>query len=117
MVMLGNLFIHRFNTEIVPDFASNEYATNIPYTLTMDIDAFGSTSIQISYDGSPVTPYVTPSFCDSLLAPVVTPTLKGFSNIVHDMDMILNQVDFTTGNMNNRVSVQVPGTANFQTLF
>lgn len=115
MPSLGGIFINKFNTEIVPDFATNEYSSSIPYTLFMDIDAFGSTTIQLSFDNSPVTPYVVPTFCDSLIAPVITPTVKSFETIVHDMEVVLNNIDFTLGKPASRVSV--PGSQTFQTLF
>lgn len=38
----------------------------------MSVDILGDTFIEISVDGCPMTPYQMPTFCDALLAPVLT---------------------------------------------
>jgi hypothetical protein len=48
------------------------YNNAISYWIEMRVDLLGETRIEIALDGGPKIPYVTPSFSDALLTPVVT---------------------------------------------
>lgn len=65
---LFELFRTRFEKELVYDFT---YGNQISYTLQLECDMFGETKITIATDSNPPTLYVVPSFCDSLISPVM----------------------------------------------
>lgn len=91
------LFKRRLEREVVPDITFNNQDT---YMLDMSVDLFGDTWINLSINGSTPTPFVTPSFCDNLLAPIVTPNHGYYNKIVHDFDRLVNAVTDTSSSDN-----------------
>jgi hypothetical protein len=63
------LFIHSLEHEIINDITMGG---QIGIALKMQVDLLGETWINMSIDGGPFIDYVTPSFCDSLIVPVLT---------------------------------------------
>ena len=58
----------------------------------MHADLFGDTFISLSLNGGPMIPYNTPSFCDSLLTPVITGNREDFHKISSDFETMFNNV-------------------------
>lgn len=84
-----NAFKYRFIHEVMHDVT---YGNQELYMLTMSVDMIGETIIDIAYGNEPVTRYVTPSFCDSLMTPVITPNMDNLTNTVYDFTEILKTV-------------------------
>ena len=84
----AQLFIQRMATEVLKDIS---YDSQILYHISVDASIMSETSIRISLEGKPAVPYVLPSFCDSLISPVV-----GNSNsqqiLTQDLGIIVEQV-------------------------
>lgn len=79
-------FIIRFESEILPDLTQNGF---IPIDLTVHADLYGETRIYLSVDGSPIEMFVVPTFCDSLMTPVVTTSDSGYHGLVNGIESIV----------------------------
>jgi uncharacterized protein (DUF736 family) len=62
-------FLLRLEHEILRDISHDNM---MDYAVEMQIDLLGETWIRFSIGGNPYVDYVTPSFADALLAPVIT---------------------------------------------
>jgi len=83
-------FKNRLDSEVFSDIS---YGGQQLYTLEMDVSIFGETKINISIDGGPTIMYVTPSFCDGLMAPVIAPNNQVFQNNVHNFEQMFRVVE------------------------
>lgn len=83
------LFKRRLQSEIMFDLT---YGNSELYMLEMRVDMFGETSISIAFGGGPMITYTTPSFCDSLLTPVVTMNKENFFGVVNDFETLFNSM-------------------------
>lgn len=82
-------FKYRLDKEILFDLT---YGNQVLYNLEMDCDLFGETRITIQVDGGPVISYTTPSFCDSLLTPVITSNKDSYFGVVNDFETLMNSL-------------------------
>lgn len=89
MSMNFELFKRRLELEILNDITRNGQDI---FALDMSVELFGDSRISISLNGSPMTPFVTPSFCDTLFAPVIAPNRDVFQNLVYDFEQLVNHV-------------------------
>ena len=83
------LFVRRLEEEVLFYMT---YGNQDRYTLNMTADMFGETSIVISIGNEPETPYVVPSFCDNLFAPVVTASRENYNQVVAGFDSLVRNV-------------------------
>lgn len=86
------MFKRRLEKEILLDISQNN---NEIYNIDMYADMFGESHINISIGGQPAVPYTTPSFCDSLMTPVVAVNKNNFDYVVHDFEVLMNVVSET----------------------
>lgn len=84
---------NRLENEVFMDIS---YGGQQLYTLQMEIDIFGETKINIAIDGGPSIMYVTPSFCDGLLVPVLAPNKQIFDHNVHNFEQMFKVVEQVT---------------------
>lgn len=80
----------RFTREIMHDVT---YGNAETYMLSMSVNLFGDTVIDIAYGANPMTRFVVPSFCDSLLIPVVTTDERILRASAHDISQILHGIN------------------------
>ena len=80
-------FIHRLEKEVLNDLT---YGNQERYTLSMTVDINNETRIKLALNGGPEYEYTCPTFCDSLITPVVSPDKQHFDNIVSGMDHLVN---------------------------
>lgn len=98
-----DLFRRRLESELLYDIT---YGNQELYQLEAIIDLFGETRLSISIGGKAVTEYATPSFCDSLMAPVITTNRSNFDTVVHDMEALMNNLTTQRGGgMNGQVNM------------
>lgn len=83
------LFKKRLEKELMFDIT---YGNSELYLLEMRADLFGDTTISISLGNGPMMTYTTPSFCDSLLTPVVTTSKDSYFGVVNDFEQIFNSL-------------------------
>lgn len=88
-----NVFKQRFIHEVMHDLTHGNQET---YMLQMSIDLLGDTVIDIQIGVDPMTRYVAPSFCDSLMAPIITTDEQLVRNNVYDFTQILQSVQQDT---------------------
>lgn len=86
-VFFGN-FQARFLTEVMPSISQNG---QIPVAFIAYSALGHETTIQLSLDGEPYVKYITPTFCDALMAPVFTNNLDAFRSVVDGMDTVIEQ--------------------------
>ncbi len=86
-------FMRRLEREVIHDFT---YGNQERYMIEMQVDLFGESFIRISIGDSPMTDFVTPSFCDTLLVPVISGNQAYHSNLINDFSNILSVVSEAT---------------------
>lgn len=91
--MRCNAFVTRFEQEVLRDVTVNN---NIAYYLEVRADVFGETWVKLSFNGSALIEYVVPSFCDNLLAPIVTSNNQNALQISSDFGVLLNDIGETS---------------------
>lgn len=96
------VFKNRFVHEIMNDIT---YGNQELYMVYMSIDLMGDTVIDISYAGHALKRYVAPSFCDSLMSPIVTPNEGILNNNVYDFSNILKSIGSSTKNFSLNESI------------
>lgn len=66
-------YLQKFHTTLVAEIMANiSYGNQHSYNLIMRVNILGDTYINISLNGGIPREYLMPSFCDALVAPVVT---------------------------------------------
>jgi hypothetical protein len=83
------MFVARLEHEVLRDIS---YDNQVGFMIQMNIDLFGETWIKISLDGGPCIDFVTPSFCDALLVPVITGNQDLSVQVASDIEMLVNSV-------------------------
>lgn len=96
------MFKKRLEKEILYDIT---YGNQELYTLSMRCNLLGETYIDISIGNGPMVSYVTPSFCDGLLTPMVTTDINRYNDIINDVEVLMNNIgrvenNFLSVNMN-----------------
>lgn len=89
-----DVFKTRFIHEVMRGLTHQNAVT---YQLFMSVDLYGHTTIDISYDSSPMTRYVAPSFADSLFSPIITTNENILRSNAHDFNRILENVNAASG--------------------
>ena len=77
------IFRVRLETELLNDITFNNA---LDYAIDMNVDLLGETWLSISINGSPVYDYVTPSFADALMSPVITTNNDVIRSLASDFD-------------------------------
>jgi hypothetical protein len=72
------------------------YNNQISFSLEMSCNLLGDTSITLSINGSPPTPYVSPCFCDSLMSPLVTADFGKLNTLAKDMSLVVDYLGDAT---------------------
>lgn len=84
-----DMFKLRLETEILPDVSFNNEEV---FEIEMIADLYGETRLNFSLGNQPIVSYVTPSFCDSLLTPVMTGHKEIFYNNASNMENLLDTI-------------------------
>lgn len=98
----GHRFIHDFNTKILRDWSFNN---QVRFNVLMECDLFGETRLRLSFNGEPPTDFVTPSFCDALMVPVLTGNTQHALDVANDFytltSIVKNDESYGTSMMPN----------------
>lgn len=92
---LANGFIGKLENEILKDFAMSE----IGFGIQMQVDLLGETWIKVNINGEEFD-YVTPSFCDAMLVPIVTTNNQTAKALAHDLGTLMTTIADHKGNHN-----------------
>ncbi len=79
-------FKHRLLMEVINDFTWNNQTA---FAMYVTCDLFGDTKVELSLDGGPLTPYVFPSFSDSLYTNVITPNQESYMGLVNAFSTLM----------------------------
>ena len=102
-------FVNRVETEILQDISFNN---SIDFALEMNVDLLGETWVKLAINGGPFIDYVTPSFCDALLTPVITSNSDQVSRVAQDFQHLTEHIIENRSGGNNKPSS--PYNTNFQ---
>ena len=80
-----SIFVSRIETEVLLDISFNN---SIEFAIEMNVDLLGETWLKLSLDGGPAIDYVTPSFCDAILTPVVSCDDNRVINLASDLQIL-----------------------------
>ncbi len=83
------VFVMRLEREII------NYLTDrnmVDYAIEMRVDLLGETWASVSFNNEPFTDFVTPSFADALLVPVLTANRQLVNTMACDFDALLSTV-------------------------
>ena len=79
-------FITRLEYEVLPGLTQNN---QLPISFTMVVDLMTETRVDISIGDDLVeVPFVNPSFCDSMIAPILTADVKKMYAIANDLQQL-----------------------------
>ena len=84
----------RLEVEVLRGLSSNNM---IDFEISMTVDVLGETHISISMAGGPKYDYVTPSFCDALMAPVLTNNNDNLRAIGNDIEQLVSNIGTVYG--------------------
>ena len=90
--------LERLKVEVLRDLTQNNL---IQFRLTMNVKLTGETMISISMNGQPAIDFVCPSFCDSLMAPVITTNKQTLYGLAHDLSSLFTNIDTKHQHHNN----------------
>ena len=79
------VFISRLESEVLRDISFNN---SIDFALEMHADLMGETFVKISLGGEPMVDFVTPQFCDALMAPIVSGINDRVMNVASDFQVL-----------------------------
>ncbi|MDD2879638.1 MAG: hypothetical protein PHQ58_04310 [Rhodoferax sp.] len=82
-------FLFRLENELLKNISMSN---GISFSLELVCDLLGETWITLGLNGEPPTCYVTPSFCDALMAPVVTSNYMVLNAMANDFDTLMQDV-------------------------
>ena len=82
-------FIYRLENELLRDLTDNN---TISYDIDASCDLMGDTFVRISLNGEPYSDFVVPSFCDSLMAPMVTSKNAVLDGIASDFGSLMSEI-------------------------
>ena len=80
-----DVFKLRLEYEILKDVS---YENTIDFAIEMKVDLLGETWLSLSLNGQPQIDYVTPSFSDALLVPVLTTNDQRTTNLASDFESL-----------------------------
>jgi hypothetical protein len=87
-------FIMKLEHMILNDIS---FKNQIDFYIEMRADLLGETWIQISLEGGPVITYVTPSFADALMVPVITSNEDLNLQLSRDFEQVFHHLNDHTG--------------------
>jgi hypothetical protein len=88
------VFKSRLVMELLNDIT---YNNQMKYQLTMKVDVFGETVIDIAVNGGPMIRYTIPTFCDSIATPMMTHSREHFFHNVTNIETMLVNVQDAIG--------------------
>ena len=81
----------------------------VMYNIMMEIDILGTSSFNISIDGKPPIPYVAPSFCDSVMSPMIGKNIHSLEIMAHELSGLTNGITCTREqNFQNQSRILLP---------
>jgi hypothetical protein len=105
VVSMSEVFKQRLIFEVLNDLC--EYGQR-SINLIVQSDLAGETVINIGFDGYPGEDFVAPSFCDTLIAPVLTGQRGVLQALTTGMSSLIDSLDGALGSPASAISSAVP---------
>ena len=81
----------------------------VMYNIMMEIDILGTSNFHISIDGKPSIPYTAPSFCDSIMSPMIGKDIQALETMAHELSGLTNGITCTREqNLQNQTRILLP---------
>lgn len=93
MPSLAPAFVRRLEAEIIPDLT---FGGKEVYTLEFHGNLYGDSFITLGVGSYPPLEFVVPSFCDSLIVPVVSTDERSFTDLAGSLEHIVNHTRLGT---------------------
>lgn len=93
-------FVTRFEFLVMNPATMNN---QLGFKLEMDVDLYGQTRINIQIGEEPYSEFVTPSFCDSLIIPVLTKDVNNLSNMANDYENLIGYINADREQASNKL--------------
>lgn len=87
-------FMYKFDSELLRDLSFNN---QMDFAIDVKCDLLGETWINLSINSGPFVMYVSPSFCDSLLTPMITTNYLNCMGIASDFSNLLDYICDNSG--------------------
>ena len=91
-------FKNRLENEVLKDISYNNQQK---FDIRVQSSVFSDTWISVSIDGGPYMDFVTPTFCDGIITPVLTHNYGKVENMVSSIDNLVSQVGDAVGQNSN----------------
>ena len=88
-------FKFRLEKEILFDLS---FGNQEMYSIAISADLFGDMQVTVSYGGGAPLTFTTPSFCDSLLSPVITTQKQNYLDVVNDIGTLIGNINMVDTN-------------------
>ena len=98
------LFKRRLERELLFDITHGNQEL---YQLDMVSNLFGETRVTISFNGGAGYTYTTPSFCDSLMTPMITTSRDNYFGVVHNVSTLMSELDGIAGGQGTAINMTV----------
>lgn len=103
-----------FNGALISDIQQNVINSvtmncEIAYSITMTCNLFTSSSVELQFENRPSARYVSPTFADSLMTPVVTNNPDRLKMLASDVDTLVSSIDDIAQPRNTDQSAPVIG--------
>lgn len=72
-------------------FGDLSFNTFIPFNMSLMVDVFGESFVEIGFNGEPPIPYSIPTYCDAMLTSIVTTNGGVLGNIANDTRYLISQ--------------------------
>jgi hypothetical protein len=79
------MFQSRFESDVLQDVSLNNL---FDYAFELNVNLLGETHIRVSVQQGPTIDYVTPSFCDALMVPVITGNMSNATQLASDFESL-----------------------------
>ncbi|MNP98183.1 hypothetical protein D3C85_107960 [compost metagenome] len=84
------MFKQRFIGSVLQGLSNNRMTK---FSMSVQVDMFGETYVNISLNGGPMTPHCFTGFADALTAPVMSYNQEAVFSLVKDFDQVANNLD------------------------
>lgn len=100
-------FKRRLEMEVLRDISYNNQQK---FDIQVQASVFSDTWLKISIDGGPYYDFVTPTFCDGIITPVITHDHNKIDNVASGVDLLVSQVSDALHSGNERHVFSIPQT-------
>lgn len=113
-----SFFYQKFEDEF-PELIAYTFSSGFSreFSININSDIFGDTDLTISINGEPETKFVLPTFCDSIIPPIITSDTDRYDTLVESTNMLVNgaleHTEFNTSDSIDGIIVSNGGNSHY----